>query len=494
MERSTGVLARNPLRSCLLFLLTVGPALSGCTAWRSYPASAFPSAVYYNPRGGQEPINFLHLRQDPPPVHLLGPDDVLGIYIEGVLGLADEAPPVHFPENGDVPPAVGYPIPVREDGTLSMPLVPPIHVAGLTLAQTEEEIRKAYTEYRQILAKDKARIIVTLIKPRTYRVFVVREDTTSPTLRRGQSPGELVLGSGKRGQVYAVDLRAYENDVLHALSETGGLPGLDAKNEVTILRGAFSVSNGRSVVQPASATEAADFEETGESMSRLAVLLEEVSDSPFDLEGRVPSEDVRVVAATAAGDRCPCPLAPESISPDFEGALDNSDASVTKIPLRIAPGEPAPEVSEEDIILDAGDVVFIESREAEVFYTGGLLRGGQFPIPRDYDLDVLGAIAMAGGSVAAGASGAGGGTTFGTGYGRGIGVSLPPTRAIIVRTVNGRQITIRVDLRRALTDPSERILVEPNDLVMLEYKPLELIANIILSNVQVNYFLNNIGR
>jgi protein involved in polysaccharide export with SLBB domain len=186
-------------------------------------------------------------------------------------------------------------------------------------------------------------------------------------------------------------------------------------------------------------------------------------------------------------------MSPQLIPPDLQGALRANEPGVLKIPLRLSPGEPAPEVSEEDVILNNGDVVFIESREAEVFYTGGLLRGGQFPIPRDYDLDVLGAIAMAGGSVSATASAAGGGSNWGLG-GRGVGVSLPPTRAIVVRQVNGQQISIRVDLKRALMDPSERILVEPNDLVMVEYKPVELIVNIILSNVQVNYFLNNIGR
>ena len=37
-------------------------------------------------RSQQEPINLVRLRQDPPPVYMLGPGDTLGIYIEGVLG------------------------------------------------------------------------------------------------------------------------------------------------------------------------------------------------------------------------------------------------------------------------------------------------------------------------------------------------------------------------------------------------------------------------
>ncbi len=47
------------------------------------------------------------------------------------------------------------------------------------------------------------------------------------------------------------------------------------------------------------------------------------------------------------------------------------------------------------MVLKEGDVVYIESREAESFYTGGLLPGGESRFPRDNDLDVLGAMAFA---------------------------------------------------------------------------------------------------
>jgi hypothetical protein len=373
---------------------------------------------------------------------MLGPGDVLGIYIEGVLGQSDEPPPVHFPEAGDLPPAVGYPIPVREDGTLSLPLVPPIAAGGLTLAQTEEEIRKAYTVTQQILQPEQARIIVTLMRPRTYQVLVVREDTTAPSLWRSRSEGELILGSGKRGMTYTVELPAYENDVLHALSESGGLPGVDATNEVTVLRGGYGEAPSRPDVY-------------------LTSLLEDLDGSPF---------------------------APEISAEQFD-----RNRKVLKIPLRTYPGEPPPDITEDDIILNTGDIVFIESREAEVFYTGGLLNGGQYPIPRDYDLDVLGAIAMAGGSVAQAAGGAAGIGPIGGSFSRGVGSIFPPTRAIVLRTVNGRQTPIRVDLRRAVIDPRERILIEPNDFILLEYKPHELILNIVLNNLQFNYFLNNVN-
>ncbi len=43
-------------------------------------------------------------------------------------------------------------------------------------------------------------------------------------------------GVTKRGDGHLIDLPAGENDLLHALNMTGGLPGTDAKNEVLIIR------------------------------------------------------------------------------------------------------------------------------------------------------------------------------------------------------------------------------------------------------------------
>ncbi len=419
-------------RRGLALILILLPGWAGCCSpfWYSVPADCVNGPRLFDaPRASQEPINFVCLRQDPPPVYQLGPRDILGIYIEGVLGKPDDPPPVHFPEQADIPPAIGYPIPVREDGTLVLPLVPPINVTGLTLAQTELEIRKAYTLDRNVLRPGRDRIIVTLIRPRTYQVTVVREDTGGPGIARGLAKGELILGSTKRGMTYQVELPAYQNDVLHALNASGGLPGVDAKNQITILRGNF-----------------ADVREQQQFIHSI--------------------QDAQV----------------------REDVLE-SNPNVVRIPLRATPGQPLPNLSQEDVILAGGDIVFIESREAEVFYTGGLLEGGQHPLPRDYDLDVLGAIAMAGGSVAAAAGGSGPNALSGGGGSAGI---IPPTRVIVVRHINGEQIAIRINLKRALRDPRERILIQPNDFVMLEYTCFELVANIALGNLQFNYLLNGL--
>lgn len=418
----------------MVLCMLVAVASTGCTSISSRETVSpycFSNGLQGGPRSDLEPINLVRLRQDPPAVYMLGPGDTLGIYIEGVLGSRDEPPPVHFPEKfqREMPPAIGYPIPIREDGSLPLPLVPAIMAEGLTIAQLETVIRKSYTEDNKILVPGRDRIIVTLMRPRIYKVLVIREDVQPKGVeKREESAGEFALGNERLGSATLVELRAYENDVLHALGESGGLPGVMAKNELIILRGTFD--------------EAQD----------LAPLLDDID--------------------------------------SYVQATDNSSKTpdnVIRIPLRATPGEPVQKLRQEDIILGNGDIVYIQSRDAEVFYTGGLLKGGQFPIPRDYDLDVLGAMAMSGGSIAAAAGGSGI-----DGIGTGVGSIFPPTRVLVLRVVNGRQNAIEVDLKEAMRDPNQRILIEPNDLIVLEYRPSEVVMNTILSTFRITMSLDSV--
>ena len=144
---------------------------------------------------------------------------------------------------------------------------------------------------------------------------------------------------------------------------------------------------------------------------------------------------------------------------------------VVRIPIRLGPGETA-DIRPEDVILHDGDIVFIESRDTEVFYTGGLLGGGQYMLPRDYDLDILQALSLATSR------------TNGT-IGNAIGgvsalnndVAISPSTAIILRKLpSGGEVPIKVDLYRARTDMSERIAIQPGDFILLQYTPMEAIA------------------
>lgn len=409
----------------LLMPICMCVALSGCNhilnPIDAVDATQVPPQFLKKPEANKRPIDVSLLRHLPPPSYILDADDVLGVFIDGVLGNSTEAPPVTIPEPGsDLSPGIGYPIPVREDGTISLPLIDPIAVRGLTVAQVEQLVKRRYKE-DEILVD--ARVIVTLLRKRTYRVFVIRQDNGAGNAGAGQ---QLALANRNQGIFDRSDLSsrgsvlqlpAYENDLLNALTQTGGLPGLNAKAEVTILRG--------------------DNTQTEERFRQM----QEMYSGQFNGDFMNP-------------------------------ALVESDSSIT-IPLRLAPGE-IPNFRPADVILRDGDVVYVESRETEVYYTGGLLGGGERPLPRDYDLDILGAVALAGNNT--GASG----NRFG--YSLGQSNQAPPTELTILRRLPGnRQLAMRVTLAEAVNNPSARILVAPGDTLILRYTPEEEVLNTAIS-------------
>src|SRR5262249_40043507 len=103
------------------------------------------------------------------------------------------------------------------------------------LVEATDKIREAYTGEHQLLQPGQEVINVTVIKARSVQALVLREDSIMnwPIFKANSSTLAVKRGSGK-----AIDLPIYQNDVLHALTETGGLPGSDAGHEVWILRGA----------------------------------------------------------------------------------------------------------------------------------------------------------------------------------------------------------------------------------------------------------------
>ncbi|MCA9115718.1 MAG: polysaccharide biosynthesis/export family protein, partial [Planctomycetaceae bacterium] len=223
------------LRRVLLAFTALLPQFLGCAAFhpiKGVPARQVPEEYLAEPRSGRKTIDLSLLRQAPPDQHYVDGGDVLAVYIEGVLGRREDVPPVHFPENGETRPSLGYPIPVRGDGTISVPMVPPISVRGMTISQVEVAIRRAYTIDRNILEQGRDRIFVALQRPREYRVLVIRQEEGNLSAG-GQG---LNLGSLKRGSGDVVRLPAYRNDVLNALAETNGLPGLDAENAIYVIR------------------------------------------------------------------------------------------------------------------------------------------------------------------------------------------------------------------------------------------------------------------
>lgn len=399
--------------------------LVGC---RSYgPTNLTPAREVLNAScckpDNEVQINFLKLRRTPPEEYVLDGGDTLGIYIQGITGDNDIPPPVHFPDGGGQP-ALGYPVPVRDDGYISLPLVAPVRVTGLTIGEAEAKIVRAYTKDKKILLEGNEKIIVTLMKPRSYNILVIREDIAGRTSGNNNlNRNQIFIDEATRSESFSIELPAYENDVLHALSETGGMPSELAKNEIVVLRGGMNSMNADSIVQAIGGPEYGSQEAT---------------------------------------------------------TMDQANA--VRIPVKGEAGS-FPQLSEADITLEDGDVVYIQGRERDVFYTGGLLEGGRFPLPRDYKIDVLEAMSLAGGSGSAVAGSSGGALSR-------LGSVLPATQVTILRRCGCEQVAIDVDLRYTMANPSERVIIQPGDMIMLEYRKNELAINSFASIFQIGGIFN----
>ncbi len=299
------------------------------------PVRILPPELLAESEEQKQPIPFTWLRRPPSEEYRLASGDVLGVYIDGVIGDHSGVPPAVTPQSANVPPAMGFPFPVRADGTVALPLIPPLHVAEMTVSAIEKSIIEAYSVKRAIINPDRERVLVTLLRPRSERILVIREDNPQEAFQlvspgqlsnlRGLNGIEASLAGGRQGTGTIVDLPAHENDVLNALNRTGGLPGPDAVNEITVQRGGFRVD-------------------------------------------------------------------------DSTGELAFDTGETVTIPLRLRPDEPLP-FSPEDIILQTGDILYVKARTAQFYYTAGLLPAGEVPLPRDYDLDVVEAVTRIGGPV-----------------------------------------------------------------------------------------------
>jgi len=428
-------------KSCLLAAVLM-PTTTGCTSLLApidgTPVNQIPPALLGEKRADYINVPLALLRMEQPEHYVLDDGDILGIYIEGIMPPQNNEdqpvtiPPVHFPEEGsDLPPSVGFPIPIRDDGSLPLPLIAPIDVRGKTIAEAEEAIRRAYVDEEKILRAGRDRILVSLMRERTSRVIVIREDGANPdsaiaggSNQFGNSQ-EIISGTERQGSGFTLDMPAYKNDLMHALADTGGLPGLNAKSSVKILKASkLNASTRREMMMAMFAGQGAGCNDGCQSL-------------------------------------CEC-----------EGMIE--DPFAITIPLRVRPGE-MPNINPADVILEDGDIVYIEARDTEFFYTAGLLPGGQYPLPRDYDIDVLGAMSVAGTGLG-GSTSRGGGGISGLMSG-GFGGATPTNLYIMRRDDCGREFTILVDLKQAYNDPSQRILVQPGDTLILRYKPCEEALN-----------------
>lgn len=397
----------------------------------SIPANRLPRHLCVEPREGRTVFPFTALGQQKPDAHIIGAGDQLSVYIFGVIPPGTEGTPIlqrtqpinqrYYPPHGSViGSTTGLPVLVDQDGSVDLPFVGPVHLAGLTMPEATTAVKNSYRE-KEITKEETERVQVSLITARVHRIVVLREDTPSPQVQLVR-PGQ--VNQIHRGSADVVDLPAYENDVLHALSITGGLPGTDAAREIWVFK-------------------------------------------------RAGLENPHAV----------CPQELSSRTESFKNGTSGEN-QVVRIPLTGCPGEALP-FHASDVVLEDGDVVYLPRRE-EYFYIGGLVAGAKIPMPRDEDIDVIEAIALANGSVGGPLGQSGQALQGGT-----PGYAVRPTRVVILREMpDGRQLPIRVDLARAMVDQKERILIQPNDVVMLQFKPGQAVFNGIINTFNFNVLMD----
>lgn len=401
-------------RTAALLLVAAAPLFGGCAALTNpvadaIPVRRLPEEVLGRPRADlrQVPLNLL--RQTEPSEYRLDKGDILAVVAEDVIAPKEQQPPVQLPGLGSETAATGFPVPVNDDGSISVPLLPAIPVKGKTLKEVEGLIRDyatGKTGGKEIIPPGApVRVSVQLLRKRTYQVLVQREDSSQAVNvgTGGGLGGGQIIGTDKRQTGVTIRLQAYENDVLHALNATGGVPGALAEDEITIIRGRYD-----------------------------------------------PADPLK---------------------------------NATRIPLRAYP-EQRLTIRPDDIVLQDDDILFVQAREADTYYTAGLIGTGQFLLPRDYDLRVIEAIARVRGSLVSGGfnqTSFSGGTTV-----NGLGQPSPSLVTIIRRLPGNRQFTIRVDLDRALRDPRENVLVLADDVIVMQEKPGQAILRYLTQTIRVN--------
>ena len=417
-------------------------AMSGCAAFTNpvangVPVRMLPDELLGESREGYEPIDLALLRRDRPEQFQLDTGDTLGIYVEGIIGDESTPPPVNLPASTDQPPSIGYPFPVRSDGTVSLPLVGAVEVSGMTVEEAEAAVAGAYLK-REIVRPEDFRIIVSLLRPRTVRVLVVREDGGQPqvTLRsqglRGLGSTSTTIGGGNEATGEAIDLPIYENDLLTALTRTGGVPNAAATEEIVIYRGRSAKTS------------------TGQD----------------------------VECDTGAG----CDLC----------NLADREGGEIRIPLRKKCEETVC-ISKSDVVLRDGDIVTVRSRVPELFYTGGLLPSSEQQVPFDYDLRVVEAVLRSQGPLVNG--GINSSNLNGSIVGVGIGNPSPSQLSLLRHLPNGQQVNIHIDLNDALRDPRSNILVQANDVLILQENRDEALTRYFYTSVfRIDSFFRFINR
>lgn len=458
------------------------------------------------PRSGQTKLDPRFLSQTPPHEHLVDDGDVLGVFIDGAPGQEGEMP-VRFLSDQNSAPTIGYPTPVRSGGFVRIAQIGVLHVRGMTTGEIEDAIRRKLVVENQEIKPTKDRIHVSLMYRRSVNIMVIREEESSTT--HIMAPTDGPDNDRRSGQV--VNLPAFQNDVLHALLKTGGLPNNQAENAVYVFKRRDRVKPG---MQTASTSPAVPTLPTTKPFAASAIQQAAFSQVVGGTNALMPVPDPLHVSGTPgsfghtfagghaaemsgsrftgefspamkipSGGAFPPPIAQTPIAnmtppmvTEYCPPVDPNSPhpNALRIPLALSHEEPLM-FSPQDVILEDGDIIMVESRENDNFVTGGLLGGGQYSLPRNQDLDILDAVLLAdsysrSSQVNTPTRAIGGVSALNRD------VTVGASRVVIERkTPQGTTVRFRVNLYKAMRNPDQRVIIEPGDRIYLEYTAIETV-------------------
>jgi protein involved in polysaccharide export with SLBB domain len=414
-------------RACVVLL---GPMLfcSGCWAPLRYcgiPACQLPDEYRLPRRTAGPPLNLSSLTIPPQGDYILGPDDVLDVTIHSLYPGA-EVKPVR--------------VRVMANGEVYLPMVGAVKVGGMNLVEANKVITDGYAN------------------------GFIRDPRTNVTLAEKSTTSIVVLGEVRNPGVQL--LPKYQNDIAHAIAAAGGFAE-DAADEIEVHRRVPKLNRVCLVGlttrphQPDESVKTADvvtIERPGEKDEVILI------DYPLESDGGHASGKVATSTEGQMGVTAQRPadvpndvLADSQVQPAKNG--EESGMRIVRIPLRGRPQQP---LGMEDVRVQEGDVIVVPSRKAEVFYVVGKLAstnfvrfnigarerdlGAGFLLPRDREIDVVTAVAMAG-------------------Y---IDPIDSPTTVTLQRVApDGEHMLIIVDLIAARHDRTQTILVEAGDIIYL---------------------------
>lgn len=470
---------RLRFRHCLPIVVAL---LAGCYAPMhspGTPATDLPDEFRYPMRTMPQPINFSTLTAEQPFAYLLGSGDVLEIAIPDLIGPGQME---------------AIQVTVLEQGEISLPRVGPISVGGLSLADAQMQVNRALAA--GFLQNPRATL--RLVQKGTINVLVLGavkkpgvhglpryENDVAHALAAAEGFSEL---AGEVVEVHRRDAFSPPGMLHPPMAVPALAPG---GNQLALPPAQYAEP-----VPPPPAPPA-----TMPTPTQLPVLpISRAEPTPVSAPQRA-TPPAYIQRPTAPLPQSPQPPQPQQrVSPygDYRqapaaprpkvrgqspveippGTLPGSPDWISTEPLRAVTHIPCAEtaspilriplrgdaswVRPEDVILHPGDVVIVPQKTQEVFYVVGPLSdqnrlrfavgdrdreiGSGLLLPRDREIDVVTAVAMAG-------------------Y---IDPIESPTTVTLHRVgPDGMPMLIIVDLIAARSDPQETLLVQPGDIIYL---------------------------